>query len=193
MVYKYSKIDRIENPNTYFYTQFQGANFLQAFQGSRSKILDLGIKPFEVEFGSINPENCQPEFIETSVILGQMYRKLKKDNNDSRVTGFEDIDLMLRKFEVSKMIYESYSKGFKNKPGSNPRVFLNYVKFASILHYAYLSTKKLNYLNGILKILDTLISVFIELSDEEKCNLCWLIERENDHIESLQAQLGVNI
>ena len=94
MVYKYSKIDRIEKPNTYFYTQFQGANFLQAFQGSRSKILDFGMEPFEVEFGSINPENCQPEFIETSVILGQMYRKLKKDNNDSRVTGFEDIDLM---------------------------------------------------------------------------------------------------
>ena len=43
----------------------------------------------------------------------------------------------------------------------------------------------------MLKVIDSLISVFNELSEKEKKNLAWLAEKELNHLRELTINLGI--
>ena len=49
----------------------------------------------------------------------------------------------------------------------------------------------LSYLNGLLKLTDSIISVSDDLSKTEMKNLSWLIKEEIGHIESLHKKLQI--
>ena len=114
-----------------------------------------------------------------------------KAHSSPNAKVFSEVDMILKKFEVSKRIYDFYLPKFKKSDESDFRTFHNYLHFARILSVSYGITKKLNYLNGMLKVIDSLISVFNELSEKEKKNLAWLAEKELNHIRELTINLGI--
>jgi len=192
MSYLYTDGDKIISPNTYFYAEYNGHEFLNSYFENRKMIIDKTEDAVEPSF-SENVIERNESFIQTSSFLGKIYTSLQSENHSSSTDIFSDIDLILKKFEVSKRIYDFYLPEFKKSDDSDFKNLNNYLQLASILSRSYEIKNKLNYLNGMLKVNDTLISVFYELSGLEKKNLAWLIRMELDHVNKLASKLGISV
>jgi hypothetical protein len=191
MTYGYSNGDKISVPNTYFYTEYQGSEFIESFYENRRMILKLGQKAEKPNFCLDKNKILKPQNIQTSVLLYDLYSELIDREYETQKIDFSIIDLMLRKFEVSKKIYDSYQYDLTNILSANFRTYILYINFASILNKSYLWTMNLSYLNGLLKLTDSIISVSDDLSKTEMKNLSWLIKEEIGHIESLHKKLQI--
>jgi len=190
MSYSYTDGDKIASPNTYFYTEYNGQEFLNSYFEDRKTILRKTKDAVEPSF-SENDIETNESLIQTSVYLGYLYTSLQSQNHSRNTDIFAEINLILKKFEVSKRIYDFYLPELKKSDDSDFKNLNNYIKLALVLSRSYEITKKLNYLNGMLKVIDTLISVFNEMSELEKKNLAWLIRMEIDHIGKLTSKLRI--
>ena len=190
MSYSYTDGDKIASPNTYFYTEYNGQEFLNSYFGNRKSILRKMKDAVEPTFSENDTETDQ-SLIQTSIYLDYLYTSLQSQNHSRNADIFAEINLILKKFEVSKRIYDFYLPEFKKSDDSDFKNLNNYLKLASVLSRSYEITKKLNYLNGMLKVIDTLISVFNEMSELEKKNLAWLIRMEIDHVGKLTSKLRI--
>ena len=190
MSYSYTDGDKIASPNTYFYTEYNGQEFLNSYFGNRKSILRKMKDAVEPTFSENDTETDQ-SLIQTSIYLDYLYTSLQSQNHSRNADIFAEINLILKKFEVSKRIYDFYLPEFKKSDESDFKNLNNYLKLASVLSRSYEITKKLNYLNGMLKVIDTLISVFNEMSELEKKNLAWLIRMEIDHVGKLTSKLRI--
>ena len=190
MTYSFTDEDKIMSPNTYFYTEFNGQEFLDEYFANRELIIELSKEALEPLF-VISDTQIKESLIQTSVFLEKTYLSLQSHHHSPNAEVFSEVDMILKKFEVSKRIYDFYLPKFKKSDESDFRTFHNYLHFARILSVSYGITKKLNYLNGMLKVIDSLISVFNELSEKEKKNLAWLAEKELNHIRELTINLGI--
>mgnify|MGYP001394299251 CR=1 FL=1 len=191
MSYSYTDGDKIASPNTYFYTEYNGQEFLNSYFGNRKSILRKTKDAVEPTF-SENVTETDQSLIQTSIYLDYLYTSLQSQNHSRNADIFAEINLILKKFEVSKRIYDFYLPEFKKSDDSDFKNLNNYLKLASVLSRSYEITKKLNYLNGMLKVIDTLISVFNEMSELEKKNLAWLIRMEIDHVGKLTSKLRIS-
>ena len=191
MSYSYTDGDKIASPNTYFYTEYNGQEFLNSYFGNRKSILRKMKDAVEPTFSENDIETDQ-SLIQTSIYLDYLYTSLQSQNHSRNADIFAEINLILKKFEVSKRIYDFYLPEFKKSDDSDFKNLNNYLKLASVLSRSYEITKKLNYLNGMLKVIDTLISVFNEMSELEKKNLAWLIRLEIDHVGKLTSKLRIS-
>jgi len=191
MSYSYTDGDKIASPNTYFYTEYNGQEFLNSYFGNRKSILRKMKDAVEPTFSENDIETDQ-SLIQTSIYLDYLYTSLQSQNHSRNADIFAEINLILKKFEVSKRIYDFYLPEFKKSDDSDFKNLNNYLKLASVLSRSYEITKKLNYLNGMLKVIDTLISVFNEMSELEKKNLAWLIRMEIDHVGKLTSKLRIS-
>ena len=191
MSYSYTDGDKIASPNTYFYTEYNGQEFLNSYFGNRKSILRKMKDEVEPSFSENDIETDQ-SLIQTSIYLDYLYTSLQSQNHSRNADIFAEINLILKKFEVSKRIYDFYLPEFKKSDDSDFKNLNNYLKLASVLSRSYEITKKLNYLNGMLKVIDTLISVFNEMSELEKKNLAWLIRMEIDHVGKLTSKLRIS-
>lgn len=191
MSYSYTDGDKIASPNTYFYTEYNGQEFLNSYFGNRKSILRKTKDAVEPMFSKNDIETDQ-SLIHTSIYLDYLYTSLQSQNHSRNADIFAEINLILKKFEVSKRIYDFYLPEFKKSDESDFKNLNNYLKLASVLSRSYEITKKLNYLNGMLKVIDTLISVFNEMSELEKKNLAWLIRMEIDHVGKLTSKLRIS-
>ena len=108
------------------------------------------------------------------------------------VDSYKKIDFLLKKFEISKKIYNVYDLEWRPTDQSNAFSFKLYIGFALILDTSYKNTRKLNYLNALLKLIDSLVSVYEDLDILEKRNLTWLILEEVKHINELKNKLVVS-
>ena len=190
MSYSYTDGDKIASPNTYFYTEYNGQEFLNSYFGNRKSILRKMKDAVEPTFSENDTETDQ-SLIQTSIYLDYLYTSLQSQNHSRNADIFAEINLILKKFEVSKRIYDFYLPEFKKSDDSDFKNLNNYLKLASVLSRSYEITNKLNYLNGMLKVIDTLISVFNEMSELEKKNLAWLIRMEIDHVGKLTSKLRI--
>ena len=191
MSYSYTDGDKIASPNTYFYTEYNGQEFLNSYFGNRKSILRKMKDAVEPTFSENDIETDQ-SLIQTSIYLDYLYTSLQSQNHSRNADIFAEINLILKKFEVSKRIYDFYLPEFKKSDDSDFKNLNNYLKLASVLSRSYEITNKLNYLNGMLKVIDTLISVFNEMSELEKKNLAWLIRLEIDHVGKLTSKLRIS-
>ncbi len=191
MSYSYTDGDKIASPNTYFYTEYNGQEFLNSYFGNRKSILRKTKDAVEPMFSENDIETDQ-SLIRTSIYLDYLYTSLQSQNHSRNADIFAEINLILKKFEVSKRIYDFYLPEFKKSDDSDFKNLNNYLKLASVLSRSYEITNKLNYLNGMLKVIDTLISVFNEMSELEKKNLAWLIRLEIDHVGKLTSKLRIS-
>ena len=181
--YPYSQGNRLDDRNTYFYVPFQGIAFISAWKESRTSTLKkLGMaEPFLIKKPEVNIN--LNETVVTEVLLKRIYSGLSieatnVDNNDI-------LNKLLQRFEVTKRIHVSYPENFR--PGADipfNNLYL-YLIFGQVLDKAYEKCGKLFYLNGMIKIIDTLCSLMASLVNEEKQALAWLINREYKYIEHI--------
>lgn len=75
-------------------------------------------------------------------------------------------ELLVKRFEVSKKIYENYGAALRKGYGEATNIYL-YEQFALILSLIYLRTNRLSFLSALLKVNDLLLSTrLVQLSDQ---------------------------
>lgn len=162
----------------YSYSEFRGEEFIDAWKTSRKSILN-GKEVLNVTFSASKERNSRGMF--TNWIV---------DFQKGCFNDFQNINLLLKRFEVTRKIYESYDKNFRpfEKSTDFSQIEL-YILFSYVLVNAYKETKKLYYLNSILKLNDIMISneMNIKENDQNLFHLC--LENELIFIEELRNKL----
>ena len=72
MTYSFTDEDKIMSPNTYFYTEFNGQEFLDEYFANRELIIELSKEALEPLF-VISDTQIKESLIQTSVFLEKTY------------------------------------------------------------------------------------------------------------------------
>ena len=177
-LYPYADGNLIEEPNTYFYSAYEGLAFFEAWRQSREavrRILPNAGAPSR-------PRNVDGTSDMTSDLL------------ERAIAGDETLrEAVVRKFEITKRIHARYDKAFRAVDKSMRRDLSLYVRAADLFEASYDARNSLRHLNVYLKCLDTLCAHADELSDALGARLSWHIGRERSHIETLANENGVTL
>lgn len=187
-LYGYATGDRLENRNTYFYSEFHGADFLPAWQSEREKALSALPEPRSPVVSAVEPidRHCAQN------MLRFWYSRLTSDRPPDDEL-LQSINKILRRFEVTKRIHRLYAEDFRPLDPSDYRTLAPYVRLAELVECLYTRTQWLGYLSVLLKLVDTLCSCRSDLSLDDAAHLAWLIVRERLHVHVLASRVGVNL
>jgi len=143
---------------------FENLDFLAGYKKSRQSILEIIENNNEIlDFQDIlkktsicennNFKNIQKFFIDTDKLLKFLYVDVLNDYNNDNIS----LDILIKKFEIKKKIFESYDLEFKE----NTKKFINlknYILLSLICLLKYEKTNNLKFLNVSLKLNDTICS-----------------------------------
>ena len=149
-MYKYTSKNLLLNPEKYFYTTFEGQKFIDSYYESRNSF----IKNIKIEKEDLSSWIEQLEIKNNDKVISTGYVLLNylKTNKKN-----DFINILFKKFEVSKKIHFSYdSNSFR--PVQKKDNILDYILFGITLIKLYEETKFLGYVNSLLKICDIIIS-----------------------------------
>ncbi|MDR1475413.1 MAG: hypothetical protein LBI30_02740 [Holosporales bacterium] len=143
--YVYTQRDLLKGKEKYQYSQYYGRSFLKTYYKQRQDFLDnlpLGTEiTFDVSGNTFS-------FLEN--FIGHWA--------DIDVVPDEGIALLLKKFEVTKRIYDRVDPNFNPKENAlsdNPNL---YALFSYCCYLAYKRTGHLSFLNGLIKSNDIITS-----------------------------------
>jgi len=204
MMYKYATGNCIEEIQTYFYTEYKGMPFLDAWKDSRKKILNSHTIPksFSQESfhllendSSILSVNdildillSNDKYVNTKDIIKTLYLSMETKKDQHIIILLKNL---LKRFEITKRVHDVYGKNYKPKDIELYKNLELYICLAEIFEKAYSIFNDLPYLNALLKIIDSISSVFASLNNEEKSRLCFLVENEYHHVNQLANSIGV--
>lgn len=179
VTYPYFTSDAPEAKINYSYSQFLGIPFIEAWKEYRMKFIYRGNG--ECKLQDLYNAVLDIEGNSTSSLFNKWIKLLLE--NESSIEG---VYLLLKRFEVTKKIYEEYDSEFRplDKRKYNDR-FL-YIKFALIMVLSFRITEKFQFLNVLLKVNDINCSMYDSLESREKSVLDWVISEEIRFIEDLQ-------
>lgn len=182
--YPYSQGERLEDRNTYFYSAYHGQPFFAAWQHSRHEALarlPAAIAPrVPAAQAAVNDETGY----DTEAVLALLLQADLGEPGHRRLA-----EHLLQRFEVSKRLYRRYTPAFKAELASGYDNLALYRQFGALCVAMRAQPNALPFLNGLLKVIDTLISVPPSADGE----LAWLIEQEADWVAALAAKTGVEL
>lgn len=161
--YIYTQKSLLKNPEKYQYSQFEGNSFFGKFIKDREnsiKMLKNRQKKF-LEYNYSYEDNyyCENYIEGNDIVLSKYLIYLLKGDK----LEFEKVNLLIKRFEVSKKLYTTYNKRDIKKSSNKYNEILNYSLFSLVLQKLYHNSlddkQKMIYLNIILKLHDTLSSI----------------------------------
>tara|TARA_B100000315_G_C14530863_1_gene566085 strand:- start:993 stop:1598 length:606 start_codon:yes stop_codon:yes gene_type:complete len=198
--YTYATGDLLDERNTYFYTKYEGFPFLQAWQENRQEIIARWegetSPPQKINKTNINDIIQGLEHgveVKTFDLFGALYGSLLSKDFAMHNKTFELINIIVRKFEVTKRIHKTYSKEFKAVDKEDYRDLEIYICAAEIFVASYSISRNLAYLNVLLKCNDTLCAMEEKLDLRLKPRLARLLIKERSHVSELADSVGVKI
>ena len=104
MDYNYIKKNLLECPEKYQRTKFYGKGFLESYKKSRIEIIKNNeVKNIEILIQKLKHNNYDDK---TNKILKKILENIDSDNEDQ-------INHLIKKFEISKKIYSAYDINWK--------------------------------------------------------------------------------
>jgi hypothetical protein len=176
--YKYLNNNTPFEKIDYSYSAYNGESFLKAWKASRKLFT-----------GIYNSKNIQFDVIIKSPTR-DLFLSWINNFNDNTFKDFKKLNLLLKRFEVTRKIYAEYNESFR--PTDKNVNFKNidlYILFSVVLVKAYKNSKKLYYLNSLLKVNDIILSneEVITTKNQSLFNYCKTQEIES--IENLRKEL----
>lgn len=221
--YRYADKHLWREPYHYMYTPFEGADFLRAYLLSRQKAasdlrakceraaeqLDENSPAMEIA-KAIGAQAADPggplrkreltvlsgkpgdSSWETSELLLDLWsRNLYRE--DATVVGQMWLDLLIKRFEVSKRLFISYTDSLRPGTKDSGRAE-NYLLLAALLLLLNRISSNLRYINASLKLNDLLLSGALdELASEYEPILLGVIEMESAAIQALLDEQEVSL
>jgi len=151
--YKYIKKGVLNNKINYSYSKFGGIEFIKSWEKKKKKCLDI------ISDGN----NICDEIIDNSKTNIEFQKWLSSP--DTLFSELDKVHLLLKRFEVTKRIYEIYDGDYrrlnKNVKYNNLNLYINFGFVIVNLYYKY---KHLQYVNSLLKLLDIICSILFEFN-----------------------------
>jgi hypothetical protein len=179
--YPYATGDRLEDRNTYSYSPYVGRALFVDWASQRDGALRLA----HGQTTHVSPD--QP----TDRLLAKLLATLAAGT--TRPTEWGQIDRLLQRFEVSKRLHGEYNTNWRPVAPTDYHGLERYLRFAEMMAMAYRADTRLQYLNGLLKCVDTLTSLAGELDTAQTVRLADLVRQERSHVHTLAQKLGVDI
>jgi|TARA_B100000315_G_C14567459_1_gene583710 hypothetical protein len=184
MIYNYTEQNLLEEQQGYMYTPFGWQAFLEDYLRNRAKAKKQMEELDIVAVESLNHETSSYTEGELNKILaGLKNKKIEPD-------ALEELENYLRRFEVAKKLRARYHVS----PPADYVPFSVYPLFAEILSVSYILTRDIRYLNTLLKVNDTIISVIDNFT--EKVSVLRAIEALNTEVagvKKLASEHGINL
>jgi hypothetical protein len=184
--YPYAEGALLDQPNTYFYSAYGGAAFLDAWRSHRELTL-AGLPPASVA-PSAQPPATSPvpgERLETALLLEFLVAGLMSDRDPARASTRPWLDKLIQRFEVTKRIHAAYDARFRPESNDAFRDLELYVRFGEVLVVACQAGCGLPALNALLKLNDTLVALRDRLDARSQARLARLILSERALVQSL--------
>lgn len=181
VVYPYASGDLLENRNTYFYSEYLGERFMDAWRRQRTEAvarLEVGEIAGQPDPQTESPADRLLETLLTEFTAGKVSEQSRKL-----------LDALLQRFEVTKRLHGEYDAGFRPADLADYRKMERYVRFGEVLDAAYGATASLPYLNALIKCLDTLTALHQRLDARQRKRVILLIGREAWHVGRLASKL----
>jgi hypothetical protein len=175
--YPYSEGDRLNDRNTYFYSAYGGASFLEAWRESREAALRSLPAPLPLTAAA-------PVASDTAQLLSDMLSSEAEHALAER---------LLQRFEVSKRLYRKYDSELRAIRDSGYDDMDLYLLFARLCLHSRERPAPMRFLNALLKVLDTLVAARERLSQEQGAVLAWLIGEELAWVQRIAADVGVEL
>jgi len=198
--YPYSSENLIENPQKYQMSPFEGKDFLSSYLNSRKKIIQILEKNKKNSYDEILDQFKKftdvnfESFSETIILekfLSFLICNLFEMNKDEKTNEY--VDLLLKKFEIKKRIFNFYNSEFKEEPNDYYNL-RNYILLSIICIFRYINSKNLKYLNTTLKINDTICSQINKINNQIDSSLLnFILKSEIEQISNLCSKKGVEI
>jgi hypothetical protein len=184
--YQYATGDLMGLPQTYFYTRFEGPEFLRSWWTSRQAALDSLPAPSE----NAPPFNSRAEG--TARLLELAFVEASSADKKRVPLAFH-AETVLTKFEVGKRIYDLYDANLKPADREKYRTHEYYVRAGESFQAAFARTGDLRGLNALLKCLDTLTAHRTELASGLGARVARLIVKERQYVERIAADRRIEI
>lgn len=178
MAYPYITEDNLVHRQNYMYSAYGGKEFLADWEASRTGFLasaePAGVSRLRKKVRE-TPSSRTAARLET--LLGRLQTPDMSEQQKREV--FREADGFLKAFEVRKRLYEDYAPdSFRPVPDAGFYDLSCYLLLSEILLLCYQKKKSLRYLNAMLKVDDTLLSLSDRLDSGEKSVLAMLLEAE---------------
>ena len=172
--YNYTLINLLKYPQKYQYSKFEGKEFFKLFKENRLFTLDF-LKKRQKKIENKNSSKFDKNkiiFIKgKKIILKNFLTYLYNLNNNNIHKYKKDVNLLIKRFEVSKRLYLTYNLKKITRTSIKFDELLNYSLFSLVLQKFYPKLnnhEKMIYLNSILKTNDIIVSVSNNLTSYEE-------------------------
>lgn len=188
-MYPYSSGDLLNTPQHYMYSAYNGAEFIQSWLESRA--LFEKKHPLKPKILKIN-EGIEEatEYFDSYNILVSLCGALRDgDQTSNRVSYW--LPRLIKKFEVTKRLHNRYEKTEPHAKVENSdyQKLSLYIFLAEVVIRSWAKSAKSQYLNCLLKLMDTLHSQSELLSEEEKSAVIWLTHAEKIMMSSIANKI----
>lgn len=177
-LYKYILTDAPQQKIDYSYAKFGGERFLDDYKKSRNIAL-LYIDRKQI-INEISKETT------TQIRFHKWINLIEKGQEINE----NELLLLLKRFEVTKKIFESYDSNFRPIDKGKYQNYELYVLFAEIMVLAYSKYRRLQYLNTLLKVNDIILGLIESLSEQLKKKTALNIKFELEFTNELKKELS---
>lgn len=178
LTYKYLDSNTPKEKINYSYSKYDGELFMTAYLDSRKKVMPPVLSEDAL---SIN--------VDTSIQTELLFNDWIQNCIDGKSINKEDLNLLIKRFEVTKKLFDDYDVNFRPIDKTKFNSFRLYVLFAYILSLSYSRNNHLQYLNALLKINDINISNIDSIDLESKQILFRCIKSEMTFVSELRNKL----
>jgi len=172
-----------EEKINYSYSTYHGEKFYVDWELTRGSALS---KIFDEQRSKINLDTALDNILSDSAMEGShfLFHWLGSVKNKKLP---EDIFLLVKRFEVTKKIYNSYDENFRPDAKASFDDLSNYVIFGLVLLHAYSKTGLLPFFNSLLKINDIIVSNVEHIKKDSVAQLVeHLLKSEMDIIHEIK-------
>ena len=184
-MYKYVTADNLEEPQMYMYTQYEGQPFLSEYRKSRETFLRAYEQEQSLDFRALaqgldswlkKKITCAAKALQANQLQGE---------------GKAALEFLVKVFELRKRLYNEYPERYKPREASGYREYRHYLLLGGLLVQAYDQTGNLKYLNTLLKLDDTLLSLARVLNPRQRCYVAELLKKELEATTALAKRQGL--
>lgn len=182
-LYRYDEGDLLEQRNSYFYSTFHGSAFLASWMARRNAAMvqDSHCPDATSAITATAPRG------RTDLWLDELQAAYASGNVSASQRQL--LAKLVQRFEVSKRLHADYTPEFKPAEGAEYLDLPRYVAFAGVLVAAYDIDRKIQTLNVLLKVLDTLCALRHRLPATAAAKLPQLILDERAFVAELACRL----
>jgi len=177
-IYPYATGDLIEQPNTYFYSEYHGGEFIMAWR--RERLAVLATLP-----EAVAPPPSRPTDPNSRQSVDLLECALAGDGPLAKA--------FVKRFEIHKRVHDGYDEAFRALDRAARHSYPHYLRAADLFAALYQDSGASRHLNVYLKCIDTLCAVAASLPKDLAARLAWHLAREKQCIEALMVARGIRL